>query len=103
MRTRRLRLEQFAQDPTELEHAREQAVLARARDLLEIWYWGAVDIRRHPSSMPPDKRQAAERRYQDLFTALETIDVMCPLAEALQSPSALVREALLLALAEIAR
>lgn len=82
-------------------HDRDLALLARACDILTEWHWASITQRRH--AIPTGEVDAAERRHRDLIRALDTIPSMRPLAEALQSPSALVREALLLALTEIAR
>lgn len=78
----------------------ERAVLDRASAILQMWWLESDYLRRGPSSIPPDERSAAAARYTDLHDALEELDVECPLAEAMQSPSPLVREAILLALGE---
>jgi len=80
------------------EYRRDRAVMERACEILTAWHWASIARRRHV--IHSDEVDAVERRHQDLIRAVDAFPSMCRLTEALRSPSALGREAILLALSE---
>ena len=86
--------------------ADDRAVLDRARDIIRDRHLDTIAERRRPGRylrLSLKERRALDHRYDAERWAVEQLTEAATVADALASPDPLVREALLLALAEIAR
>ena len=84
----------------------DRAVRARARDIIRDRHLDPIAERQRPGRylrLSPDERVSLDHRYDAERWAVEQLTETATVADALACSDPLVREAILLALAEIAR
>ena len=84
----------------------DRAVLDRARDIIRNRHLDTIAERRRPgryARLSPEERRALDHRYDAERWAVEQLTETATVADALACSDPLVREAILLAIAEIAR